>query len=133
MCVDFRTLNYVTKQISFHLPDSEDVVDAMSEAHPKYFSVLDLKSGFYQISLYPDAQMKTTVVTHSDQYNYPSLPMAMTNAPISFPNFMTKVLKGQNFKNLLCSFDDVIIFRMDSTELRLHPEKCKFTRPKVLY
>lgn len=149
MCVDFRKLNSVTKQINFPLPDLQDVVDAMSEAHPKYFSVLDLKSGFYQIPLSPDTKEKTTFVSHSGQYNFLRLPMGMTNAPISFQILMTKVLKGQNFKNLLCYVDDVIIFsksfeehlkhlkevfyRLDNADLRLHPEKCKFAMPKVLY
>ena len=51
ICIDYRQLNSVTKEISFPLPLMTDVFDAMSQSQPKIFTLLDLKSGFHQIPL----------------------------------------------------------------------------------
>ena len=44
LCVDYRKLNSVTKTDTYPLPRIEDLLDQLGEA--KYFSILDLASGF---------------------------------------------------------------------------------------
>ncbi|GFU07808.1 hypothetical protein TNCV_3551401 [Trichonephila clavipes] len=55
-CVDYRKLNDVTKKDSYPLPRIDDTLDTLS-GH-KWFSTLDLKSGYWQVEIYPEDREK---------------------------------------------------------------------------
>ena len=57
-CVDFRSLNRITKKDSMPLPRIEDLLDSLKGQ--KLFSTLDLAAGFWQISLAESSIEKTT-------------------------------------------------------------------------
>ena len=67
--VDYRKLNKVTENLMSVIPRFSEVVDAISEAKPKLFSVLDLASGFWQIPLDPVTKHKIAFVTRSGVYS----------------------------------------------------------------
>jgi len=60
-CVDYRKLNSVTIQDAYPLPRIDESLDALAAS--KYFSTLDLLSGYWQIPLSPDAQEKAAFIT----------------------------------------------------------------------
>ena len=62
-CVDYRALNSVTKSDSFPLPRIDELLDQLGES--KYFSTIDLASGFWQIRMHPTAQEKTSKLSRS--------------------------------------------------------------------
>ena len=49
-----------------------DTLDALSGT--KYFSTLDLKSGYWQIEMHPESREKTPVVTHDGLYEFNVMP-----------------------------------------------------------
>ena len=53
-CIDFRKVNKVTKVGSFPMPFDADAPDFL--ANTSVFSTLDLKSGFWQIEMYPNSK-----------------------------------------------------------------------------
>ena len=81
-CVDYRALNSVTKPDLFPLPRISVLLDQLGSS--KYFSTLDLKSGYWQIRVYLDSQERTAFITHQGLYQFRVMPFGVTNAPAVF-------------------------------------------------
>ena len=60
MVIDFRSLNEQTVGDAYPAPNITDILHQLGGA--RYFSVLDLASGFHQIPLHPDSRAKTANV-----------------------------------------------------------------------
>lgn len=56
-CIDFRQLNNITIKDYHPLPRIDDTLDALSGS--KYYSTLDLKLGYWQVSLAEADKQKT--------------------------------------------------------------------------
>ena len=80
--VDYRRLNDVTKKDAHHLQRIDDIVDALHVA--KYFSTLDLASGYHQVPVETRDQEKTGFVTLWGHYEYTVMPFKLCNAPATF-------------------------------------------------
>ena len=150
-CVDYRALNAVMKTDSFPLPRIEDLLDQLSES--KYFSTLDLASGFWQIRMDPSAQEKTAFVTHQGLYEFRVMPFGLTNAPTVFQRLMQQVmapLKSTSRPDFVSVYlDDILIFsrsleehlqhlqiviqRLVDLGLKLKPTKCRFAQTELEY
>jgi len=61
-CVDYRRLNSITIQDAYPLTWIDESLDALGGS--KYFSTLDLLTGYWQVPLSPDAQDKAAFITH---------------------------------------------------------------------
>ena len=150
-CVDYRVLNSVTKPDSFPLPRIEDLLDQLGSS--KYFSTIDLASGFWQIKMHPMAQEKTAFVTHQGLYEFCVMLFGLTNAPAVFQRLMQQVVSplnpasGTDFVSVY--LDDVLVFsrtleehmthlqavihRMRDVGLKLKPSKCRFAQRELEY
>ncbi len=93
-CVDYRELNSTTKSALFHLPRIEYLLDLLGES--KFFSTLDLASGYWQIRVHPDSVEETAFVTHQGLYEFRVTPFGLKNAPAVFQGLMQRVLRGLN-------------------------------------
>jgi hypothetical protein len=147
--IDYRKINLVSKPISWPLPRLEDVFDTIGESKAQIFSVLDLRSGFWQIPLDPETKDRSAFTTHSGHYQFKKLPFGLRNAPMSFQMVMSEVLRGLNWKCSLVYIDDILCFskdipshlkhleaifdRLDQADLKLNPTKCKFAAKRVTY
>src|SRR5262245_59959156 len=61
MCCDYRALNKITVKNKYPIPLIADRFDRLSQA--KYFSKIDLRSGYWQVRIKEGDEAKTTVVT----------------------------------------------------------------------
>ncbi|GFU00556.1 retrovirus-related Pol polyprotein from transposon 17.6 [Trichonephila clavipes] len=89
-CVDYRKLNDVTKKDSYPLPRIDDTLDTLS-GH-KWFSTLDLKSGYWQVEIHPEDREKTAFTSGQGLWQFKVMPFGLCNAPATFERLMeTKV------------------------------------------
>jgi hypothetical protein len=62
LCVDYQALNEVTVKNKYPLPRINDLFDQLKGS--KYFSKIDLRSGYYQLRIHSEDMPKTAFVTH---------------------------------------------------------------------
>jgi transposase InsO family protein len=146
-CIDYRKLNAVTKKDSYPLPRIDDSLDALGKA--KYFSTLDLASGYWQIGMTDEAKEKSAFCSTSGLFQFKVMPFGLTNAPATFQRLMERVLAGLQWRICLVYIDDIIIFsetveehlkqlacvleRLQLAGLKLKPQKCFLLRKRVAY
>ena len=106
-CVDYRCLNAVTKMDVFPLPRVDDSLDLL--ANSKYFTTLDLATGYWQVKISPDSQEKTAFVTHSGLYEFVVMPFGLCNVPATFQRVMESVLAGLARETCLVYIDDILV------------------------
>ena len=119
-CVDYRKLNLATVKDAYPLPRIYDTIDML--AGKRWFSTLDLASGYWQVSLSPEARCKTAFATHSGLFQFRVMPFGLCNAPATFERLMDRVLQGLRWSRCLVYLDDIISFGTRFGDLVLGPE-----------
>ena len=146
-CVDYRQLNALTMKDVYPLPRIDDILDTLGSA--KYFTTLDLASGYWQVKLDDDARPKTAFTTHQGLFEFIRMPFGLCNAPATFQRAMQTVLSGLEWRNCFVYIDDILIAsptfeehlqhleevinRLRKANLRLKPKKCLFLCEEVSY
>lgn len=90
-------------------------------AGSKWFSVLDLKSWYYQIEMEEADKEKTAFVCPLGFWEFNRMPQGITNAPSTFQCLMEKCMGDLNLKEVLVFIDDIIVFSdtLEQHEVRL--------------
>lgn len=90
-CIDYRKLNALTKKDVYPLPYIDDALDCLSGS--RYFSSLDLSSGYWQIEVDKQDREKTAFITPDGLYEFKVMPFGLCNAPATFERMMDSVLR----------------------------------------
>ena len=144
-CADYRRLNSVTRKDAYPLPRVDDALDTL--AGSRWFTTLDLLSGYWQVELHPEDKQKSAFTTHEGLFEFNVMPFGLCNAPATFQRLMDSVLAGLQWLSCLVYVDDVVIpgksFKehlsnlcnvlscIRSANLKIHPSKCAVVRKKV--
>uniref|UniRef100_A0A8P4KCX1 Gypsy retrotransposon integrase-like protein 1 n=1 Tax=Dicentrarchus labrax TaxID=13489 RepID=A0A8P4KCX1_DICLA len=147
MCVDYRQLNGKTRRDAFPLPRIEESLDALAGA--RWFSTMDLASGYNQVPVAEKDKAKTAFCTPFGLFEFNRMPFGLCNAPGTFQRLMERIFGAQHFQTLLLYLDDVIVFsstvdehlerldavlsRLQQEKLKVKLEKCCFFRTEVNY
>lgn len=147
MVIDYRKLNEITVPDKYPLPNVTEVLDQLGNA--RYFSVLDLHSGFLQIPLDEQSRYLSAFSTPFGHHHFTRLPFGMSNAPATFQRLMDTVLSGLQGVECYIFMDDIVVYaetlkehdekmhklmgRLKEANLVLAPEKCQFLRREVAY
>ena len=146
-CVDYRKVNSVTKRDAYPIPRIDDTLDALGKA--KFFTTLDLESGYWQIPMKEEDKEKTAFSTSQGHWEFQTMPFGVVNGPACFQRLMNYVLTGLHWTHCLVYLDDIIIFsrtfeehmdrlkavlsRLSKAGLTLKPRKCQWVQTSVKY
>ena len=105
---DFRALNAVTVKNRYPLPRADQLFDKLTKA--KYFTKIDLRTGFYQILINELDRHKTAFTTSQGLFEYNVLPMGLCNSPGVFMQLMNDTFADFLNKFVLVFLDDIIVY-----------------------
>eukprot|EP00731_Ephydatia_muelleri_P009248 Em0004g1586a len=129
------------------LPRIDATLESLSGS--RFFSTLDLASGYWQVEMADLDKEKTAFSTQGGHYEFNVMPFGLTNAPATFQRLMECVLAGLTYEQCLIYIDDIIVFsatfpqhlerlqtvleHLAAAGLRLKPSKCHFAQNQICY
>ena len=115
-----------------------------------HFSLMDLKSGFWQVKMAPGSQPYTAfTMGNLGFYEFTQMPFGLCNVPATFQRLMQNTLGELNLTYCIIYLDDVIVFGHMEEEhlehllvlfehfrefsLKLKPSKCNLFQSEIIY
>ena len=107
--VDFsKGLNLALERNPYPLPIINHLFDEIGPGN-EFFSVLDVKSGFFSLPLAKESQDATTATTPFGQFKFLRLPQGISTASAHFQHFIDKVLSDFDGGSVAAYVDDVCL------------------------
>jgi hypothetical protein len=145
LCMDYRELNRITVKNKYPLPRVDELLDRLQGA--KWFSKIDLQSGYHQVRIHPDDIHKTAFRTRYGHYEFLVLPFGLTNAPATFMAMMNSIFSKQLDNFVIVFLDDILIYSkteeqhaqhveqvlalLKQHKLYANPDKCEFFKQRI--
>ncbi|GBG92987.1 hypothetical protein CBR_g58072 [Chara braunii] len=145
LCIDYRGLNRYTVKNNYPMPRSDELFDRL--AGNRFFTKIDLRSGYHQIHVVAADQPKTAFRSRFGHYEFTVMPFGLTNAPATFQRAMRDIFRDILEQYVLVYLDDILVYSRTLEEhlrhlrdvldrLRRHGfyamlSKCRFAQHKV--
>src|SRR5579859_7287815 len=120
VCVDYRALNRVTKKDAYPIPRIDESFSLFHGA--RFFTILDLLSGYWQITMERLSREKTAFSTRYSHFEWLVLPFGVSNGPGGFQKRVNRLLEMYIDIFVIVYMDDILIF---SRTLEEHVEHVK--------
>ena len=151
VCLDPKDLNRAILREKYELPTVEDIATRLHGA--KVFTVMDVRNGFWHVSLDEESSYLTTFQTPFGRYRWRRMPFGISSAPEVFERKMHELIEGMTGVEVVA--DDFIVVgygetfekatrdhdrnlfeflkRCETKNVRLNPEKLKLRQSHVLF
>ncbi|GBG65510.1 hypothetical protein CBR_g51104 [Chara braunii] len=147
LCIDYLKLNVQTVKNVGPLPRIDDLLERLGGA--KYFSKLDLKSGYHPISICLNDRYKSAFKTRYVQFEWVVMPFGLTNAPTTFQAVMTNEFRAMLDRFVLVYLDDILVYSrtledhlahlrrvletLHRPKYKANRDECEFVRQEMEY
>ena len=111
----------ITVKNHYPLPIIYDFIDQLRYA--KYFTKLELRSGYHQVRIVEEDIWKTTFKTQQGLFEWLVIPFDLTNAPATFMRVINDVLRPFLDDFVIVYLDDILIFTKSRDEHVMHVNK----------
>ncbi|GBG72948.1 hypothetical protein CBR_g12668 [Chara braunii] len=147
LCIDYRKLNAQTIRNVGPLPRIDDLLERLGGA--KFFSKLDLKSGYHQLEIRKEDRYKTAFKTRYGHFEWLVMRFGLMNAPTTFQAAMTTEFRHMLDRFVLIYLDDILVYsrsldehvehlhtvleRLRQAKYKANRDKCEFARQEREY
>nr|GEX23549.1 DNA/RNA polymerases superfamily protein [Tanacetum cinerariifolium] len=108
LCIDYRELHHITVRNRYPLSRIDDLFDQLQGA--KFFSKIDLRSGYHQLCVKERDVSKTAFRTRYGHYEFFVMPFGLTNALAVFMDLMNRVFHEYLDKFVIVFTDDILVY-----------------------
>ena len=121
MCIDYRVLNNITIKNCFPLLRIDDLHDRLGKA--RYFTKLDLYSGYHQIPIRQGDKHKTAFTSRYSTYEFLVMPFGLINAPSTFQTAMNILFHDWLDDFMIVYLDDILVYSPTQETHKQHVSK----------
>ena len=108
LCVDFQSLNKVTKKDCYPLPLITDLLDAPQKA--QIYTKIDLQHAYHLVQIAKGDEWKMAFWTCYGSYEWLVMPFGLTNGPVAFQPFMNDIFEDFLDQCVVVYLDDILIY-----------------------
>ena len=112
ICLDPKDLNHAIQREHYQLPTIEDIATRLHGA--KVFTILDVRSGFWHVTLDEQSSLLTTFHTPFGRYRWLRMPFGISSAPEVFQRRMHELIEGLHGVEVVA--DDFVAIGFGSTQ-----------------
>lgn len=143
--IDYQQLNNITQKDKYPLPRIDKTLERLGGA--RYFSAMDLVSGYWQVPMSEKDQQKCALITAQGLFNPIRMPQMLANALTTFQRMMDFSFLDLKLSCVLIYLDDINVFsqtfddhldhlrevfsRLRGKNMKLKPSKCSFFKERL--